>query len=99
MKQDYTTILQMEEFAAAGKHLGVLLSELLSERMMSAEHGTVEEELRTSGAELLRRLLQGYLDKRAKHEPLLDEIEAADGPIRTQRRAGCQRTLMTISAM
>ena len=96
MKQDYTTILQMEEFAAAGEHLGVLLSELISERMMSAEHGTVEEELRTSGAELLRRFLQGYLDKRAKDEPRLDEVEATDGPIRTQRRAGCQRTLMTI---
>lgn len=96
MEQEYNKILQLEEFAVAGEQLSKLLNELISERMMQAEHSDVEEHLKKQGAELLRLFFQGQLDARADREEKLERVVGSDGIERNHRRGGCERPLMTI---
>ena len=96
MEQSYYTILQLEEFAQAGEQLGRLLSKLVSEQMMHAEHGDVEEHLKVEGAEFLRLLFQGQLNARAENEQKVQGVIGSDGVERRHRREWCQRPLMTI---
>ena len=58
-------------------------------------HGEVEAVIHREGMELLRRLLQGYLDQRSAQEPLREQVIGADGRPRTHRRTGCRRRLET----
>lgn len=96
MEQSYTSILRFEEFAVAGRQLGKMLSDLISEEMMHAEHGAVEEHLKKQGAEFLRLLFQGQLDRRAEKEQKLAQVIGSDGIRRNHRREECGRPLMTI---
>ncbi|MGH8521631.1 MAG: hypothetical protein ACREU9_09495 [Gammaproteobacteria bacterium] len=68
MPEAYTVIRSLEEFSAARKQFNVLVSRLQSEEMGRMEHGEVEATIAHEGTELLRRLLQGHLDLRAKAE-------------------------------
>lgn len=67
---------------------------LSSQRVCGLEHGELENKLFVNGNELLRRLLQGYLDRRSD-----DEIEGdclgSDGAKRTHKRK-LSRKLTTI---
>lgn len=67
---------------------------LSSESVCGLEHGELENKLLVNGNELLRRLLQGYLDRRSD-----DEIESdccgSDGAKRTHKRK-LSRKLTTI---
>jgi hypothetical protein len=94
--KDYHNILSMEEFVAAGNHLNYLLKSLRSEQIMQAQHGEVEEHLKTQGAEFLRLLLQGHLDQRAKSQTLHEEVRGMDGIKRNNRRKDCKRSLVTV---
>ncbi|MGH8621219.1 MAG: hypothetical protein ACRET3_03695, partial [Burkholderiales bacterium] len=68
MPEAYTVIRSLEEFSAARKQFNFLVSRLQSEEMGRMEHGEVEATIAHEGTELLRRLLQGHLDLRAKAE-------------------------------
>jgi len=83
----YTTEAGFDEFAAAREQFEKLMSELRSESMRTLEHGDVESLIAREGNELLRRLMQGYLDQRAEAEEPLDGVVGADGHERWHCRA------------
>ena len=66
---------------------------LSSQSACGLEHGELEENLFVNGNELLRRLLQGYLDRRSDDE--IEECLGSDGSKRTHKRK-LTRKLTTI---
>ncbi|MGH8711900.1 MAG: hypothetical protein ACREVA_11425 [Burkholderiales bacterium] len=95
MARAYTVIRSLEEFSAAREQFNVLVSRLQSEEMSRMEHGEVEATIAQDGNELLRRLLQGHLDLRAKSEERRLEVAGADGVLRRHCREG-GRGLMSL---
>ncbi|MGH7383300.1 MAG: ISKra4 family transposase [Candidatus Methylomirabilales bacterium] len=95
MPEAYTVIRSLEEFSAARKQFNFLVSRLQSEEMGRMEHGEVEATIAHEGTELLRRLLQGHLDLRAKAEERRVEVAGADGVLRRHCRAS-ERGLMSL---
>ena len=67
---------------------------LNSESVYGIQHSDLEKNLWTNGNELLRRLLQGYLDSRQEDE-IEEECFGIDEEKRTHKRHH-SRTLMTI---
>ena len=95
MARAYTVIGSLEEFSAAREQFNLLMSRLQSEEMSRMEHGEVEATIAQDGNELLRRLLQGHLDLRAKSEERRLEVAGADGVLRRHCREG-GRGLMSL---
>jgi hypothetical protein len=91
----YTTQAGFDEFAAAREQFEKLTGELRSESARTLEHGDVESLIAREGNELLRRLMQGYLDQRAEAEEPLEKAVGADGQERRYGRAR-SRDLMTV---
>ena len=83
----YMTEAGFDEFAAAIEQFEKMISELRSESTRTLEHGDVESLIAREGNELLRRLMQGYLDQRAKAEQPLEKVVGADGHERRHCRA------------
>ena len=70
--------------------------QLLSGEMLQQEHGVVEHFLKVNGAELMRLLLQSYLNRLADNEPQHEKlVVGTDDVERTCKRRGCTRQLMT----
>ena len=91
----YTKEACFDEFSAAHEQFEKLIGKLSSESTRTLEHGDVESLIAREGNELLRRLMQAYLDQRAEAEEPLDGIIGADG----QERGHCRdrsRTLATL---
>ena len=91
----YTTEAEFDEFATAKEQFEKMIGELRSESTRTLEHGEVESLIAREGNELLRRLMQGYLDQRAKTEEPLEKVIGADGQERSHCRAR-SRDLMTV---
>jgi hypothetical protein len=91
----YTTEAGFDEFSAAREQFEKLMGELRSETTRTLEHGDVESLIAREGNELLRRLLQGYLDQRAEAEEPLEKVVGADGHERRHCRAR-SRDLLTV---
>lgn len=85
-----------DEFTLAVEQFQQMATALRSSDVLNLEHGEVEAWLHSEGMELLRRLLQGHLDVRAKREQRLESCTGADGVERRQVRVDCQRGLMTL---
>lgn len=86
----------LDEFSAAREQFGSLSEALQSKQSLESEHGEIEELIWQEGKELLRRLLQGHLDRRSALEPKREAVVGSDGVRRTHRRWGCQRRLMSL---
>ncbi|MCP4209042.1 MAG: ISKra4 family transposase, partial [Shimia sp.] len=86
----------LDEFAAAREQFAQLSEALQSEPNLEREHGEIEALIWQEGNELLRRLLQGHLDLRSALEPKREGVIGGDGVMRTHRRKGCQRPLMSL---
>jgi len=91
----YTKDAGFDEFAAAREQLEKMIGKLRSESTRTLEHGDVESLIAREGNELLRRLMQGYLDQRAEAEEPLETVVGADGYERGHCRAR-SRTLATL---
>ena len=91
----YTKDAGFDEFAAAREQLEKMIDKLRSESTRTLEHGDVESLIAREGNELLRRLMQGYLDQRAEAEEPLETVVGADGHERGHCRAR-SRTLATL---
>src|SRR5919197_3166091 len=96
MPPAYTLIQGLEEFTAAREQFGSLVDQLQSNQVLRMEHGEVEELITHEGTELLRRLLQGHLDRRTVKETKREEVKGSDGVLRRHVREACQRGLMTL---
>lgn len=92
----YNIQKSLDEFSAAREQFEMIVDALSSRAMMNAEHGDVEKYLFKDGFELLRLMLQGYLDQRSAAEEVRESVKGADGGERTHRRAGCARPLETV---
>lgn len=91
----YTKEACFDEFSAAREQFEKLIGKLSSESTRTLEHGDVESLIAREGNELLRRLMQAYLDQRAEAEEPLDGVIGTDG----QERGHCRdrsRTLATL---
>jgi hypothetical protein len=91
----YTKEACFDEFSAAREQFEKLIGELSSESTRTLEHGDVESLIAREGYEVLRRLMQGFLDQRAEAEEPLDVVIGADG----QERGHCRdrsRALATL---
>lgn len=91
----YPTENGFDEFSAAKEQFEKMISELRSAPTQCLEHGDVESLIAREGNELLRRLMQGYLDQRAEAEEPLAVVVGADGQERRYYRAR-SRELMTL---
>ena len=91
----YTTEVGFDEFTAAKEQFEKLLGELRSELTRTLEHGDVESLIAREGNELLRCLMQGYLDQRAVAEEALDGVVGADEQERRHFRTR-SRALLTL---
>jgi hypothetical protein len=82
----------LDEFSVVREHFDQVIRYLQSDEMASAEHGDVEQYIKTEGFELLRKVVQGYLDLRSSREPELEGVRGSDGVLRTHR-VRCSREL------
>lgn len=83
----YTIDADFDEFATAKEQFEKMVGALRSESTRTLEHGEVESLIAREGNELLRRLMQGYLDQRAKAEEPLERVVEVDGEERKHCRA------------
>ena len=79
----YTDSRLFPEYQAAGEHFFALLVNLHSNVTQTYEHGRIESLLKRDGYELLRLLMQGYLDQRSKAEVKQAEVVGTDEKVRT----------------
>jgi hypothetical protein len=81
-------------FTEARELFEAMVSWLSSDNVCGLEHGELENQLFVNGNELLRRLLQGYLDRRSDDE-IEGDCQGIDGAKRTHKRKQ-SRKLTTI---
>jgi hypothetical protein len=55
-------------------HLNGLIEMLRTQRWLQAEHGEVEQRIHKDCFEMMRLLLQGHLDQRARQEADFDSV-------------------------
>jgi len=82
-------------FESAYEQLEGLIGELTAPETRSCSHGEAEERIWEGGMELMRRLMQSYLDGRSSEEEPKMRVVGGNGEVRTHRRKGCCRELET----
>jgi hypothetical protein len=88
--------LEQDVFQSAYEQYAEIVTTLSAEESQSWEHGEIERYIHKQGTELLRRLLQGHLDRRYSQEAYETEVYGADGEQRPHRRKRTQRQLETL---
>ena len=86
----------VDAFRSATEYFHDLVAHLQGESSAQSSHGEIERYLEVEGRELLRRLFQGHLDRRADEEPTRESVSGSDGVERTHRRRGCASGLETL---
>ena len=86
----------LEVFDPARSQFESIIRELFGEAAARMEHGQVESLLFNEGNELLRLLLQGFLDLLAAREPRKEGMKAPDGTVLTHCRLNCERRLASL---
>jgi len=77
MNTAYTNSPDFSFFSDAQEQLDQIITKLQSKSSDNSEHGEIEQTINKQGQELLRRLLQGYLDMRAANESRQSIIASA----------------------
>lgn len=85
-----------DEYSPAARLFMEIEKWLRSQEAGQKEHGEIESFLSKEGTEVLRLLLQGYLDDRSVNEVKEDDVVGADGVRRTHRRRNCRQRLETL---
>lgn len=83
--------MESEVFGPACEQFPTLVSRLIGEVAGQMEHGPVEALILREGTELLRLLLQAYLDVRTIREPRRNDVTSLDGTPLTHCRPRCER--------
>jgi hypothetical protein len=86
---------EIDEFEAARQQLDKVINALMSQEGQRQAHGEVEALISREGNEILRCLLQGYMDQRARSEIHPSAIKGCDGLMRKHSRER-RRTLMSL---
>lgn len=88
-------VLKVADEVGSRAHFAAILRFVDSDDAFSMEHGQLEETLVKEGRELIRRLLQEHLDRRAEREPCLEVVDA-DGVERRRVEQAHTRALSTM---
>jgi len=83
-------------FSDAQEQLDHLIKQLLSESYADREHGDIEKYINQDGQELLRRLLQGWLNMKASHEEHKTSINNVNGKSLNHVRKQTSRKLTSL---
>ena len=73
-----------------------MIAHLITADVLASEHGTIEKYIEIEGYELLRLLLQGYLDARAENETRLPCVVDSQGQNLTHCRTNNKTTLTSL---
>ncbi len=73
-----------------------MIQQLQSEHYVESEHGDIERIINQEGQEILRRLLQGWLDLNASREENRGSIHSASGKTLNHVRSGTRRALSSL---
>ena len=84
--QEYTIESGFAFYAAAQEQFVKLVDELNSSTTQTLEHGDVESLIAHNGKEILRLLMQGYLNQKSAKEEPLDAVVGTDGQERRYQR-------------
>lgn len=100
MNVSYLKQTETSFFSDAKEQLETLITQLESDDYENVEHGCVEtyinEQGNEQGNELLRRLFQGWLDKKSANEIQKSSITNANGELLSHVRKKTKRTLTTL---
>ena len=94
MNESYAHSLDFSFFSDPRNQLEKIILHLESANLQ--EHGIIEEYIRTQGNELLRLLLQGFLDKQADDEKIESFVSDADGSHLNHVRKNTSRKLISL---
>lgn len=83
-------------FSGAQEQLDQLIKQLQSEHHAESEHGDIEKFINKEGQEILRRLLQGWLDLKATHEEKRGSINSVSGDKLNHVRVGTSRPINSL---
>lgn len=92
----YLNSSEFSFFSGAQEQLDELINQLQSEDYTNKEHGDIEYYINKGGQELLRRLLQGWLDLKEVNEERKSSITSAAGDVLNHVRAGTSRKLTSL---
>jgi hypothetical protein len=96
MNVAYINSTETSFFSEAKEQLHTMIAQLKSEDYADKEHGDIEQHIEEQGHELLRRLLQGYLEQKASREPHQKQVYNSSGESLTHVRKDTQRQLTTL---
>lgn len=96
MNTAYLNTKEFSFFSDAQLQLDQLISQLQSEHYADSEHGDIEKYINKDGMELLRRLLQGWLDLKAANEVHKQSINTVTGASLNHVRVETRRTLCSL---
>ncbi len=83
-------------FSEAQEQFGQLIEQLTSEDYKDNEHGKIENHIQKEGQEVLRRLLQGWLDLKAANEAPKSGVMNLTGERLNHVRTGTSRILTSL---
>jgi hypothetical protein len=96
MNVAYLKQIETSFFSDAKEQLETIINQLGSDDYEDVDHGCVETYINEQGNELLRRLFQGWLDKKAANEVQKSSISNVDGDRLSCIRKNTKRTLTTL---
>ena len=83
-------------FSGAQKELDLLIEQLKSEHRTESEHGDIESFINKKGHEIMRQLLQGWLDLKADKEECKDCVTSVSGAQLNHVRVATSRALESL---
>ncbi|MFQ5677623.1 MAG: ISKra4 family transposase, partial [bacterium] len=90
-----TNLEILDPFFEAKNLLNGLIDVLCTQKWLYAEHGEVEQLIHKDGFEMMRLVLQGHLDERARQEPDFGSVRHGSRE-HTHKRKNCSRQLNSI---
>ena len=92
----YLNTTDLSFFSDAQEQLDMLIEQLKSKHRAESEHGDIENFINKEGHEIMRRLLQGWLDLKADQEKKKKSITSALGEQLNHVRVATTRTLESL---
>lgn len=96
MQVAYNNREEFSAFSACREQLESIIGSLLSPERTAQEHGEVEVFIQEEGTELLRQLLQGYLDVRADTETQCEYVVSPAGQTLNHVRTDTSRNIVSL---
>jgi len=96
MNLAYINSSEFSFFSDAQGQFDHLINQLQSEDYEDSEHGDIEKFINKSGQEILRCLLQGWLDLKSANEDRKTDVKNAEGKVLNHVRTGVTRKLTSL---